>query len=270
MSYQFKLPIFEGPLDLLLHLIKEQKMDIHDIPINEITKQYLEYLDLMQDLNLEVAGEYLVMAAELTRIKSKILLPVQKRPHEEEDDEGTDPRSELARRLLDYRRFKDAAFKLRQMEHERQQIFTRHAPVEIAEQDEEETEETLVDATVFDLFSAFKKVLDQKSFHKDYEIEITTLSVTDRIRGVLGRLNQVESLSFEALFDEATTKQEVIVTFLAILELMRMKLARCQQSKHFETIRLYLDSDREKQEAALKDFKDPEPHTTPPVTDEAS
>ncbi|MCF8720805.1 segregation and condensation protein A [Nitrospina gracilis] len=269
MSYQFKLPIFEGPLDLLLHLIKEQKMDIHDIPINEITKQYLGYLDLMEDLNLEVAGEYLVMAAELTRIKSKILLPVQKRPDEEEGDEGADPRAELARRLLDYRRFKDAAFKLRQMEHERQQIFTRHAPVEVPQEDEEDTEETLVDATVFDLFSAFKKVLEQKTFPQDYEVKITTLSVTARIRGVLDRLNQVESLSFEALFDTATTKQEVIVTFLAILELMRMKLARCQQSQHFETIRLYLDSDRERQEAALKDFRDPEPHTLP-VTDEAS
>lgn len=268
MSYQFKLPIFEGPLDLLLHLIKEQKMDIQDIPINDITKQYMAYIDIMQDLNLEVAGEYLVMAAELTRIKSKFLLPVQKRPmDEEEGDEGRDPRAELTRRLMDYRRFKDAAFKLRQMEHERQQIFTRHAPVEIPEE-EEETEETLVDATVFDLFSAFKKVLDQKTFKTDIEIKITTLSVADHIRSVLDRLNRLESLSFEALFDEATSKQEVIVTFLALLELMRMKLVRCQQSQHFEAIRLYLASDPEAQEAALQDFDEPEPHL-PPDANEA-
>lgn len=262
MSYQFKLPLFEGPLDLLLHLIKEQKMDIQDIPIADITRQYMEYLDLMQDLNLEVAGEYLVMAAELTRIKSKFLLPAQKKADDEEGEGGTDPRSELVRRLQEYQRFKDAAFKLRQMEHERQQIVTRHAPVEIAESEEEEVE-TLVDATVFDLFSAFKKVLEQKTFKHDYEVKITTLSVTDRLRQVLAQLNRMESLAFETLFEEAGTKQEVIVTFLAILELMRMKLVRCQQSHHFETIRLYLDSDPSAQEEALKDFRDPEAHAEP-------
>lgn len=263
MTYQFKLPLFEGPLDLLLHLIKEQKMDIQDIPIAEITRQYMEYLDLLQELNLELAGEYLVMAAELTRIKSKILLPVQKRPEGEESEEGRDPRAELVRRLQEYQRFKDAAFKLRQMEHERQQIITRHAPIEIDQEGDEE--ETLVDATVFDLFSAFKKVLEQKTFKHDIEIKITTLSVTARIRQVLEQLNRAESLAFEALFEKASSKQEVIVTFLAILELMRMKLVRCQQSQHFETIRLYLASDPETQEEALKDFRDPEHQAEPGV-----
>lgn len=255
MSYQFKLDIFEGPLDLLLHLIREQKMEIYDIPISIITEQYVKYLDLMNDLNLELAGEYLVMAAELTRIKSKILLPSPREA--EEGEEGQDPRAELARRLLEYQRFKDAAFKLRLMEHDRQQIFTRTSPEEI--QADENEEEILTDATVFDLFSAFKNVLEKIEFRKDMEIKITTLSVTERLRILLAQLNKSESLTFESLFEGIETKQEVIVTFLAILELMRMKLIRCQQANQYETIRLYLDSNPDEQEESLKDFREPEP-----------
>ena len=125
MSYQCNLDIFEGPLDLLLHLIKEQKMDVYDIPIAEITRQYLTYLDLLSELNLEMVGEYLVMAAELAKIKSKTLLPT---PETEEDAlaaAGEDPRAELMRRLLEYQRYKEAAFELRQKEYDRQQLFTR-------------------------------------------------------------------------------------------------------------------------------------------------
>ena len=129
MNYQCNLDIFEGPLDLLLHLIKEQKMDIYDIHIAEITKQYLTYLDLLSDLNLEIVGEYLVMAAELTNIKSKTLLPV---PETEEDallDAGEDPRAELMLRLLEYQRYKEAAFELRQKEYDQQQLFSRTGEV---------------------------------------------------------------------------------------------------------------------------------------------
>ena len=248
MTYQLKLDIFEGPLDLLLHLIKEQKMEIHDIPVAEISRQYLKYMELMTDLNLEVAGEYLVMAAELTRLKSKMLLPSYR--EDEDGEEGTDPRAELARRLMEYQRYKSAAGDLRQLEYDRQQLFSRGSEIQV----EEGEEEVIVDATVFDLFSAFKEVLSQRTFKEDYEITITTLSVSEHISLVLDILNEQESVTFESLFAESHSKQEVIVTFLALLELMRMALIRVQQGSQFETIRVYPTADRETQKEALKDY----------------
>ena len=254
MNYQCNLDIFEGPLDLLLHLIKEQKMDIYDIPVADITKQYLEYLDLLSELNLEMVGEYLVMAAELARIKSKTLLPA---PETEEDAlaaAGEDPRAELIRRLLEYKRYKEAAFELRQKEYDQQQLFPRNGELEL----EDTEQEALVEANVFDLLTAFQKVIKEKSFKKDYEIKITTLSVSDRISGILEILNASESVAFNSLFTELNTKQEIIVTFLAILELMRMQLIRCQQVKQFDAIRIYCVVDRETQEQILKDFQETE------------
>ena len=131
MTYRCKLEIFEGPLDLLLHLLKEQKMDIYDIPIAEITRQYMEYLAMMQELNLELVGEYLVMAAELMHIKSKVLLPTPETDDEWGDGGGEDPRAELMRRLREYQRYRDAAFELRMKEHDQQQIFVRGGQIEV-------------------------------------------------------------------------------------------------------------------------------------------
>ncbi len=251
MSYQFKLDIFEGPLDLLLHLIKEQKMDIHDIPIAEITKQFMEFLGLMNDMNLELAGEYLVMAAELTRIKSRVLLPSES--FETEKETGKDPRAELLARLLEYQRYKNASNELRKLEIERQQIFpSGGAPV----LDDVEEGEVLVSATVFDLFTAFKSVLEKKSFGKDYDIEISTLSVAERIKMVLEVLNAAETVTFESLFTVLNTKSEVIATFLAILEMIRLRLIRVMQTETFETIRVYLNADKDYQSEVLKKYDD--------------
>ena len=250
MNYQCNLDIFEGPLDLLLHLIKDQKMDIHDIPIAKITRQYLEYIDLLSELNLEMVGEYLIIAAELTKIKSKTLLPT---PDTEEDilaASGEDPRIELMRRLLEYQRYKEAAFDLRQREYDQQQLFTRTGEIGL----NDSKEELLIEANVFDLLTAFQKVLKEKSFVKDYEIEITTLSVSDRIGDILEILNASASVTFGSLFTVLNTRQEVIVTFLAILELMRMQLIRSQQVKQFDAIRLYVVVDLETQGEVLKDF----------------
>ena len=258
MSYQCSLDIFEGPLDLLLHLIKEQKMDIYDIRIAEITKQYLSYLDLLSELNLEMVGEYLVMAAELAKIKSKTLLPI---PETEEDvltAAGEDPRAELMRRLLEYQRYKEAAFELRQKEYDQQQLFSRTGEVVL----ENSEEELLIEANVFDLLTAFQKVLKEKSFKKNYEIKVTTLSVSDRISGILEILNASESVTFDSLFTTLNTKQEVIVTFLAILELMRMQLIRSQQARQFDVIRIYAAVSREVQEEVLKEFYDVEENET--------
>ena len=258
MNYQCNLDIFEGPLDLLLHLIKEQKMDIYDIRIAEITKQYLSYLDLLSELNLEMVGEYLVMAAELAKIKSKTLLPI---PETEEDvltAAGEDPRAELMRRLLEYQRYKEAAFELRQKEYDQQQLFSRTGEVVL----ENSEEELLIEANVFDLLTAFQKVLKEKSFKKNYEIKVTTLSVSDRISGILEILNASESVTFDSLFTSLNTKQEVIVTFLAILELMRMQLIRSQQARQFDVIRIYTTVDRATQEEILKEFYDAEENET--------
>ena len=258
MSYQCSLDIFEGPLDLLLHLIKEQKMDIYDIRIAEITKQYLSYLDLLSELNLEMVGEYLVMAAELAKIKSKTLLPI---PETEEDvltAAGEDPRAELMRRLLEYQRYKEAAFELRQKEYDQQQLFSRTGEVVL----ENSEEELLIEANVFDLLTAFQKVLKEKSFKKNYEIKVTTLSVSDRISGILEILNASESVTFDSLFTTLNTKQEVIVTFLAILELMRMQLIRSQQARQFDVIRIYAAVSREVQEEVLKEFYHAEENET--------
>jgi len=254
MNYRCNLDIFEGPLDLLLHLIKEQKMDIYDIRIAEITRQYLSYLGLLSELNLEMVGEYLVMAAELAKIKSKTLLPV---PETEEDAltaAGEDPRAELMRRLIEYQRYKEAAFELRQKEYDQQQLFTRTGEVVL----ESSKEELLIEANVFDLLTAFQKVLKEKSFKKDYEIKVTTLSVSDRINDILEILNVSESVTFDSLFTTLNTKQEVIVTFLAILELMRMQLIRTQQARQFDVIRIYAAVDRETQMEILKEFYDAE------------
>jgi segregation and condensation protein A len=247
MSYQCKIDIFEGPLDLLLHLIKEQKMDIYDIRIADITRQYIEYLELMRELNLEVIGDYLVMAAELTRIKSKTLLPVQETEGEEEEG-GEDPTAELTRRLLEYQRYKDAAFELRRKEYDRQQVFIRGGEIEVEEGD---SSEVLVDASVFDLLNAFQGVLKNNSFKKDYEIHVDTYSVSDRITYILEILNSAESITFESLFTILNNRQEVTVTFLALLELMRLKLLRVQQGQHFGVIRIYSAADRDTQEEVL-------------------
>ena len=258
MNYQCNLDIFEGPLDLLLHLIKEQKMDIYDIRICEITKQYLSYLDLLTELNLEMVGEYLVMAAELAKIKSKTLLPI---PETEEDvltAAGEDPRAELMRRLLEYQRYKEAAFELRQKEYDQQQLFSRTGEVVL----ENSEEELLIEANVYDLLTAFQKVLKEKSFKKNYEIKVTTLSVSDCISDILEILNDSESVTFDSLFTTLNTKEEVIVTFLAILELMRMQLIRSQQARQFDVIRIYAAVSREVQEEVLKEFYDAEENET--------
>ena len=233
-------------------------MDIYDIPIAEITRQYLEYLDLLSELNLEMVGEYLVMAAELAKIKSKTLLPT---PETEEDAlaaAGEDPRAELMRRLLEYQRYKEAAFELRQREYDQQQLFTRTGEVELSNSEEE----LLIEANVFDLLTAFQKVLKDKSFTKNFEIKVTTLSVSDCISDILEILNASDSVTFDSLFTVLDTKQEVIVTFLAILELMRMQLIRSQQGQHFDTIRLYMAVDRDAQAEIMKEYYDAEEKET--------
>jgi segregation and condensation protein A len=226
----FKLPVFEGPLDLLLHLIKENKIDIYDIPIAIITKQYLGYLDLMKELNLEIAGEFLVMAATLIQIKSKMLLP----PDEEEvEEQAEDPRAELVQRLLEYKSFKETSSEFREKETIWRNIFNRMPPQ--VEEIEIGPELSLSEVSLFDLLSAFKDILS-KAPEQVIEITREKLTVADKINYIMDKLESDEGLKFEDIFQEGFTRLTLIVTFLALLELIRLGLVKAYQERAFGSI----------------------------------
>jgi len=232
-DYAVKLPVFEGPLDLLLHLIKKQEIHIYDIPISLITRQYLEYLDLLKSLNLAVAGEFLVMAATLIHIKSRTLLP----PAEtEEGEEEEDPRAELVRRLMEYQRFKEAAEQLSQRELEWRDVFGRPPAAPINGQEEEIS---LSDISLFDLLDALKAVLARVPEKRSLEIIVDELSVQDRMTLILDSLEERESAAFSELFVDDQSRMAVIVTFLALLELIRLKRVRVVQVELFGAIRVW-------------------------------
>ncbi|MBI5099967.1 MAG: segregation/condensation protein A [Nitrospirae bacterium] len=229
-NFLFKLPVFEGPLDLLLHLIKENKIDIYDIPIIDITHQYIKYLELMKELNLEIAGEFLVMAATLIHIKSKMLLPTDE---EEKKESAEDPRSELVQRLLEYQAYKESSGFLRKREEIWKNIFQRN----ISDKDDFtfEPEPLLFDANVFDLITAFKKLLE-KAPAQAVEITRETLTVADKINFIIERIEKEDGIRFEDLFEEGYTRLTLIVTFLALLELIRLGLVKIYQEKAFGII----------------------------------
>ena len=230
MSYKVKLDVFEGPLDLLLYLIKKSELDIYDIPISEITEQYLEYLELMRMLDLNIAGEFLVMAATLIHIKSKMLLPPEEKeilPEEEED-----PREELIRRLLEYKRFKEVAGVLQDMEGQRKKMFTRSAggDIELGPQDK------FFEASLFDLISAFTRVLKDVPKEVFQEIIKDEFTVEQKVHDLLHMLVEKPSLYLTEIFKKAKNKLEIIATFLAVLELIRLKEIVVVQNKSFDDI----------------------------------
>jgi segregation and condensation protein A len=233
-DYRVRLEIFEGPVDLLLHLIKKNELDIYDIPIALITRQYLEYIDLMKDLSLDIAGEFLVMASTLTLIKSKMLLPVSET--EEDEDEGEDPRAELVEKLLEYQKFKDLAQELQEKELLQREIFTRE---KATDKTAHTGDEIWIDATIFDLLNALKELLDVAPEDISKEIFVDEITVAEKVNFIMDRFEEQEFLSFESLFLDMTSRIEVIVTFLALLELMKMRMVKVQQTTHFGTIRIY-------------------------------
>lgn len=235
--YRIKLDVFEGPLDLLLHLVKKNEVELTDVPTAAITEQYLGYLDMMQELQLDVAGEYLVMAATLLLIKSRTLLP----PSEEDlEDEELDPRANLVRQLLEYQRYREAALELSERPLLNRDVFARPA----LDEDSEELAELKVDegpprvrATVWDLFEAFRRIL-QKGAEVEpiHEIEIEPVSLRDRARALLDHFRAVRCIDFESLFSDSSTRLEVVVTFLALLELVRLKAVTATQEERFGRI----------------------------------
>ncbi|MFC1570868.1 segregation and condensation protein A [Candidatus Omnitrophota bacterium] len=235
MSYKVKLQIFEGPLDLLLFLIKRDKVDVYDIPIADVTKQYLEYMELMQLLDLEIAGEFLVMAATLMHIKSKMLLPPEET--EEEEQEQEDPRDELVRRLLEYKKYKEAADKLHSMYNSHKGVFVREGEGERSRVVSDDGSEYF-EASLFDLITAFRKVLKnvpKEAFHKVVKNEFT---VSDKIHQIYHVLAKQSKVLFTALFEEVRNKDEIIATFLAILELMKMREVFVVQKSYFDEIEI--------------------------------
>jgi len=248
MAYKVSLPIFEGPLDLLLFLIKKEELDIYDIPIAKITDQYLEYIELMQMLDLNIAGEFIVMAATLMHIKSKMLLPPDENPEEEKIEE--DPRAELVRRLIEYKKFKEAAGALAELEKRQNDVFPRRLDTEALEA---MGGDDGFEANIFDLITAFVKVVknySKEDFHRVVKDEFT---VSQKIHDIYHMLVDQPTLYFTALFKQAKNRLEAITIFLALLELIRLNEVKVIQKEDFAEIEITRNTD------AVKPVSEKEP-----------
>jgi len=229
-DYRVDLNVFHGPLDLLLYLIKKEEVDIYDIPIARITRQYLKYIEMMTVLNLEVAGEFILMAATLIHIKTRLLLP-----RDEADTEETDPREELIMALIEYKKFKEAGEILRENALLEERNYVPPSPVGKVRKDIEE----LPDVNLFDLISAFKDVLVANRDEVFHEIEPFEVSVEDRMELVMAALKQHEYASFTELFADIPKRIVAVVTFIALLELARNHRITISQSRLFADVRVY-------------------------------
>lgn len=244
MSYEVKVDAFEGPLDLLLHLIHRLEIDIYDIPVSQITTQYMEHIRALQVLELNEASEYLVMAATLLAIKSKMLLPV----HEGEMDdisfdlEEQDPRDELVSRLIEYRKFKEASGKLKELEENRSIIYTK-APMDLSEfQSDVQAENVDLAINAYDMLGAFQKMLRRKQLKAPLSARVTRqeISIKDQMTSIVNRLKQAKGrTSFTALFP-SNDKTVLVVSFLSVLELMKRQVIRVDQEKNFTDLMVEL------------------------------
>ena len=250
MTTRVQVEIFEGPLDLLLHLIKKNEVSITDIPIATITEQYLATLEVMQAFNLDVAGEFLVMAATLIHIKSRMLLPLT--DAEEDEEEGADPREELVRRLLEYQRFKDAADQL-----ERREVLTRDVFVRSVAPAEEVPAPGFREVSVFELLTALKQVLDRLPKDVVHEVMLDKITVREKMTLLLDHLRAQGKTLFESLFAEVKTRMEVVVTFLAMLELVKVRAIRIFQEEATGPIQIEAAAGIEDAPAVLA-IQDPE------------
>lgn len=228
---KIKLEVFEGPLDLLLYLIKKDELDIYDIPIELVTRQYMEYLGLMRMLDLDIAGDFLVMAATLLMIKSRMLLPPEERPELEPEEE--DPRWDLIRKLVEYKKFKDAAGMLQTMETIQGNSFLRESEEPVIPQ---APEIELDEVTIFDLISVFNEALKRIQPEVIGEIVAERITVADKIEMLLAIIKEKTSVPFFKLFDHLATRHEIICTFLAVLELVRLHQITARQESAFGDI----------------------------------
>jgi len=233
-DYKVKLEVFEGPLDLLLYLIKQDEIDIYDISLERITGQYLEYLQAFKELNIELAGEFIVMAANLIYLKSRSLLPVDQQPPDEDAAED-DPRWELIRQLIEYKKFKEAAAELHARQLEQEKIFAREGPPTRGAQEPLQ----LGEIGIFQLIHAFQIVIKRIEARQDVqEIFAERFSVSEKIDAILQRVAEGARVRFSELFGAAASRLEVVVTFLALLELIRLKQVRATQRTLFDEIEI--------------------------------
>lgn len=233
-AYPVKLEVFEGPLDLLLHLIRKNQVSIYDIPIAIVTAQYLDYLELMQELNLDIAGEFLLMAATLIHIKSRTLLP---RPDPSQEDADEDPRDALVRRLLEHQKYKAAAELLHVRQTVRDAQWRR--PDDVVAEIAGARPEPEFEVDLFGLLAAFKSVLDRAKQRPKVPLPTEYISIESRIEALYARLSDTEACGFDDLFEDVNTRPGLVVTFLALLEMIRLKLVRVFQAGPFGPIRVY-------------------------------
>jgi segregation and condensation protein A len=235
MIYRVKTEIFEGPFDLLLFLIRKHEIDIYDIPIHDITNQFLEYINLMKILDLEVAGEFIEMVASLMNIKARMLLP---KPVFGDEDDVEDPRTELVQRLLEYKKFKEAASEMSEFEDHRRKMFSRKFFLRPEDEKPSSTEEYLQNVTLFDLLLAFKKALDNMpkvTYHEVKKIEVTIEEQTDYI---LNLLDAQPNILFSEFIEKLKNRIVIIVTFLALLDLIKLRKIIVRQSRVFDDIKI--------------------------------
>jgi segregation and condensation protein A len=235
-EYKVKFEVFEGPLDLLLYLIKKDEVDIYEVNLTRLATQFIEYIETMRLLDLEIAGEFLVMASTLMYIKSRELLPADQQVQAEDEEEGADPRWELIRQLVEYKKFKDAAAQLQRMEAHQENVFPR-LPGKL----EFESEAPLPkpDVSIFDLINAVNAVLQRFSIRDQArEIYEDKWTVSEKIEGLMRLIGQRPTLKFSELFEGVTSRSEVVCTFLALLELMRLKQLVCSQPAEFGEIEI--------------------------------
>ena len=233
-SYRVRIDLFEGPLDLLLHLIKKNEVDVVNIPVATITEQYLAYLDVLRELNLDIAGEYLVMAATLALVKSRMMLPSPAG----DDDEEADPREDLVRQLLEYQRYREAAQHLGEAPLLGLDVFTRESSADGVEAVDEGR--VSVRATMWELLEAFQRVLKRSQPEPVHEVSLEPVSLRDCVQRVLRVLGVARSVTFDSLFDERSTRVQIIVTFLALLELMKIGAVAAVQEEQCGTIAIVL------------------------------
>jgi segregation and condensation protein A len=230
--YQVQLPEFEGPLDLLLHLVKRHELSILEIPIAFVTEKYLEYLEMMAALNLDIAGEYLLMAATLAHLKSRELLPRQDDQLEDDDeeDEGENPKEELIRRLLNYQRYKEAAEHLGEQPTLGKQVFPRGSKIE---KGEAAKDRPLAEIGIFELIAALQEVVKRSKVNLSYDVMVDRISISQRVNDIVDRLSGGNAIRFVECFDlhgsSAQVRHEIVVTFLAILEMAKLKMLRIMQ-----------------------------------------
>ena len=236
-EYTVKFEVFEGPLDLLLYLIKKEEVDIYEVNLTKLATQFIEYIDLMRQFDLEVAGEFLVMASTLMYIKSRELLPVDQQVEVEGEEEGEDPRWELIRQLVEYKKFKDAAAQLQVLEVRQENVFPR-LPAKLEFDNDQPAAKP--DVSIFDLLSAVNTVLSRFNHKEDLrEIFEDKWTVSEKIEQLRNLIASRESMRFSELFADATSRSEVVCTFLALLELIRLKQLVCVQPEPFSEIEIH-------------------------------